>query len=177
MVFEGGLGKSYSNEIEGEIYGWWKESGCFLPSSRKPPPSSSPSPGVEASSSSRYYMPMPPPNVTGRLHMGHAMFASLQDVMCRYNRMRGRETLWSPGTDHAGIATQMIVERIVREEGTTREEMGREEFIERCWRHKEECGGEIVNQLMRMGASADWTRERLVPFFFLSSSSSSLLFN
>src|SRR6201995_512725 len=104
---------------------------------------------------------IPPPNVTGSLHMGHALNNTLQDILCRFERMRGRDVLWQPGTDHAGIATQMVVERqLMERQQPGRREMGREKFLERVWQWKEESGGTIVNQLKRLGASCDWTRER-----------------
>ena len=104
---------------------------------------------------------IPPPNVTGSLHMGHALNNTLQDVLCRFERMRGRDVLWQPGTDHAGIATQMVVERkLAAENKTDRRTMGREAFLKEVWRWKEESGGTIVNQLKRLGASCDWSRER-----------------
>jgi len=103
---------------------------------------------------------MPPPNVTGKLHMGHAMFATLQDIMVRYNRMRGRPTLWLPGTDHAGIATQMVVEKMLTAEGRDRRTMGREAFEAEVWSWKKQYGGFITQQLRRLGASCDWSRER-----------------
>ncbi len=104
---------------------------------------------------------IPPPNVTGSLHMGHALNNTLQDVLCRFERMRGRDVLWQPGTDHAGIATQMVVERQLMERHQPgRREMGREKFVERVWQWKEESGGTIINQLKRLGASCDWSRER-----------------
>ena len=103
---------------------------------------------------------MPPPNVTGSLHMGHALNHTLQDVLIRYYRMNGRDALWQPGTDHAGIATQMVVERMLDEEGTSRHDLGREKFLERVWEWKEESGGTIVNQLRRLGTTPDWDRER-----------------
>ena len=105
---------------------------------------------------------IPPPNVTGSLHMGHALNNTLQDIMIRYKRMLGQNVLWQPGMDHAGIATQMVVERKMAEDGTnvTRRDMGREKFIERVWEWKEESGGTIFNQLKRLGASCDWSRER-----------------
>ena len=105
---------------------------------------------------------IPPPNVTGALHMGHALDDTLQDILARYHRMRGRDVLWQPGMDHAGIATQMVVERQMAEDGTnvTRRDMGREAFVERVWRWKAESGGMILNQLRRLGASCDWSRER-----------------
>lgn len=102
---------------------------------------------------------MPPPNVTGSLHMGHALDNTLQDALIRYKRMRGFEAVWLPGTDHAGIATQVVVERLLRQEGKTRHDLGREAFLERVWRWKEESGGTILRQLKRLGASADWSRE------------------
>ncbi|MDQ6963733.1 MAG: valine--tRNA ligase [Mariprofundales bacterium] len=107
-----------------------------------------------------YCIVIPPPNVTGSLHMGHAFTFTLQDSLIRWQRMRGRATLWQPGTDHAGIATQMVVERLLDSEGVHRREMGRELFLERVWQWKEESGGTIVNQLKRLGASCDWSRER-----------------
>ena len=103
---------------------------------------------------------MPPPNVTGSLHMGHALNMTLQDVLTRYRRMQGRDALWQPGTDHAGIATQMVVERQLGEKGQTRHDLGREGFIDRVWAWKEESGNTITGQLRRLGASPDWPRER-----------------
>ncbi|MBV9530221.1 MAG: valine--tRNA ligase, partial [Bradyrhizobium sp.] len=104
---------------------------------------------------------IPPPNVTGSLHMGHALNNTLQDVLCRFERMRGRDVLWQPGTDHAGIATQMVVERqLMERQQLSRRDMGRRRFVERVWQWKEESGGTIVNQLKRLGASCDWSRER-----------------
>ena len=103
---------------------------------------------------------MPPPNVTGSLHMGHALNNTLQDVLTRYRRKTGRNALWQPGMDHAGIATQMVVERQLAEEGTDRRTLGREAFIERVWSWKAESGGAIGRQLRRLGASPDWSRER-----------------
>ena len=104
---------------------------------------------------------IPPPNVTGSLHMGHALNNTLQDILCRFERMRGRDVLWQPGTDHAGIATQMVVERQLMERQLPgRRDMGRKKFVERVWQWKEESGGTIINQLKRLGASCDWSRER-----------------
>src|SRR3974377_969046 len=104
---------------------------------------------------------IPPPNVTGSLHMGHALNNTLQDILCRYWRMRGRDVLWQPGTDHAGIATQMMVERqLMERQQPGRRAIGREKFLERVWQWKEESGGVIINQLKRLGASCDWSRER-----------------
>ena len=104
---------------------------------------------------------IPPPNVTGVLHMGHALNNTLQDILCRFERMRGRDVLWQPGTDHAGIATQMVVERQLAERGEPgRRALGRDRFLDRVWTWKAESGGAIVNQLRRLGASCDWSRER-----------------
>src|ERR1051325_4586794 len=108
-----------------------------------------------------YSIVIPPPNVTGSLHMGHALNNTLQDILCRFERMRGRDVLWQPGTDHAGIATQMVVERRLAEaKQPGRRELGREAFVEKVWAWKAESGGAIVNQLKRLGASCDWSRER-----------------
>ena len=104
---------------------------------------------------------MPPPNVTGSLHIGHALNMTLQDVIVRYWRMKGKDVLWQPGTDHAGIATQMVVEKQLMQEGvTTRSKLGREKFLNRVWEWKDKSGGTIINQLKRLGASADWDKER-----------------
>src|SRR5215204_6578220 len=108
-----------------------------------------------------YSIVIPPPNVTGSLHMGHALNNTLQDILCRFERMRGKDVLWQPGTDHAGIATQMVVERqLMERQEPSRRDMGREKFLERVWAWKAESGGTIVNQLKRLGASCDWSRER-----------------
>lgn len=149
---ERGLDKYDPASFESEIYAWWEQSGCFQPDATHLP-------GIGAEKKP-YVLPMPPPNVTGRLHMGHAIFVALQDVLARFHRMRGRPVLWLPGTDHAGIATQLQVEKQLLTEGTTREEVGREEFLKRVWAYKEEQGGFITKQLRSLGASADWSRER-----------------
>jgi valyl-tRNA synthetase len=107
-----------------------------------------------------FCMVIPPPNVTGRLHMGHALNNTLQDILARWRRMKGDDVLWLPGTDHAGIATQMVVERELQKEGGSRQALGREAFVERIWRWREEYGGAIIGQLKRLGASCDWSRER-----------------
>jgi valyl-tRNA synthetase len=107
-----------------------------------------------------YTIVIPPPNVTGSLHMGHALNNTVQDILCRFERMRGRDVLWQPGTDHAGIATQMVVERKLMERQIHRRELGREEFVRRVWEWKEESGGTIVRQLKSLGASCDWSRDR-----------------
>ncbi len=134
-------------EEEARLYAWWEENGWFKPETAD----------EDAES---YTISMPPPNVTGALHVGHALFTALEDLMIRYERMRGKAALWLPGTDHAGIATQLQVEKMLREEGTSREEVGREEFLHRTWAWKEQYGGRITRQLRRMGASCDWSRER-----------------
>ena len=116
---------------------------------------------VSGGKNTAYSIVIPPPNVTGSLHMGHALNNTLQDILVRFERMRGRDVLWQPGTDHAGIATQMVVERqLAADKQPSRRELGREEFLKRVWTWKEESGGTIVNQLKRLGASCDWSRER-----------------
>ncbi|HEY8381719.1 MAG TPA: valine--tRNA ligase [Microvirga sp.] len=115
---------------------------------------------ADRSGAKPYTIVIPPPNVTGSLHMGHALNNTLQDILCRFERMRGRDVLWQPGTDHAGIATQMVVERQLMERQLHRRDLGREEFVKRIWEWKEESGGTIVRQLKRLGASCDWSRER-----------------
>ena len=134
-------------EMEARLYKQWEEGGYFKPG-RKP-------------NAKPFTIVIPPPNVTGSLHMGHALNNTIQDVLVRFERMRGRDVLWQPGTDHAGIATQMVVERLLAKEGkTNRKEMGREAFLKRVWEWKEESGGIITQQLRRLGASCDWSRER-----------------
>ncbi len=136
-------------EVEGRIYKTWEEAGAF--NAGRP----------ERAGAKPYSIVIPPPNVTGSLHMGHALNNTLQDVLARFERMRGRDVLWQPGTDHAGIATQMVVERQLAERNEPgRREMGREAFLKRVWEWKAESGGTIVNQLKRLGASCDWSRER-----------------
>ena len=136
-------------EVEREIYADWEQSGAFKAGAID-----------KDGAKDSFAIVIPPPNVTGNLHMGHALNNTLQDVMVRYNRMKGKDTLWQPGTDHAGIATQMVVERQLAAEGISRHDLGREEFIRRVWRWKEKSGGSITNQLRRLGASCDWSRER-----------------
>lgn len=130
--------------IEQQWYQTWENKGYFAPSGEGTP----------------YSIMIPPPNVTGSLHMGHGFQESIMDALIRYHRMKGNNTLWQVGTDHAGIATQMVVERILGEEGKTRHDLGREKFIEKVWEWKEESGGNITRQLRRLGASPDWSRER-----------------
>ena len=147
MAEEFTMEKTYNPQaIEAETYKKWEESGAFAPKidkSKKP-----------------FTIVMPPPNVTGQLHMGHAMDATLQDSLIRYHRMKGDPTLWLPGTDHASIATEVRVVEKLRQEGLTKEQLGREGFLEHAWAWKREYGGRITRQLRRMGASCDWSRER-----------------
>ncbi|HYF90044.1 valine--tRNA ligase [Azospirillum sp.] len=133
-------------EVEEKHYRLWEDSGAFA---AQPQGNGKP-----------YTIMMPPPNVTGSLHMGHALTFTIQDVLTRYNRMRGRDALWQPGTDHAGIATQMVVERNLAKDGKTRHDFGRDAFIDKVWEWKAESGGTITRQLRRLGASPDWPRER-----------------
>ena len=136
-------------DVEGRIYRTWEQAGAFK--AGRP----------ERAGAPAYSIVIPPPNVTGSLHMGHALNNTLQDVLCRFERMRGKDVLWQPGTDHAGIATQMVVERqLMERQQPGRREMGREAFLKRVWEWKAESGGTIVNQLKRLGASCDWSRER-----------------
>ncbi len=141
------LPKSYQPEtVEEKWYQFWIEKGYFKAQakSHKPP----------------FSMVIPPPNVTGSLHMGHALNNTIQDIIARYKRMDGYNVLWLPGTDHAGIATQNVVEKMIAKEGISRHHLGRKKFIERVWKWKEESGSTIINQLKRLGASCDWSRER-----------------
>ncbi|MEA2736842.1 MAG: valyl-tRNA synthetase [Acetobacteraceae bacterium] len=133
-------------DIEPRLYAGWENAGSFAcdPGSNAPP----------------FTIMIPPPNVTGSLHMGHALTFTVQDVLIRWRRMQGRDALWQPGTDHAGIATQMVVERLLTAEGKDRRTMGRDAFLERVWQWKAESGGTITTQLRRLGASLDWPRER-----------------
>ncbi len=134
------------HQIEGKWYAFWIGHGCFTADSESPKPP--------------FSMVIPPPNVTGSLHMGHALNNTLQDIVTRYKRMAGFKALWVPGMDHAGIATQNVVERELAREGKHRDMLGREKFVERVWEWKEQSGGTIIEQLKRLGCSCDWTRER-----------------
>jgi valyl-tRNA synthetase len=137
--------KTYTPEhIEQRIYARWEQNGWFAPSGQGEP----------------YCIMIPPPNVTGTLHMGHAFQDTIMDALIRFHRMNGRDTLWQPGMDHAGIATQMVVERQLNAEGLSRQDLGRDAFVERVWAWKAESGGTIGRQLRRLGASVDWSRER-----------------
>lgn len=192
------------SSFESAIYQWWETSGCFDPDATKSKriqrqhqqqqqqqvlESKSNESSTKEQQEQPYVLPMPPPNVTGRLHMGHAIFVALQDVLARFHRMRGKTVLWTPGTDHAGIATQLQVEKLLlaeggrrratdeeiaaaaaaesqrgassKEESTSRSKLvGRTEFLEKVWEYKAEQGGAITSQLRSLGASADWKRER-----------------
>ncbi|MGQ0428348.1 MAG: valine--tRNA ligase [Gammaproteobacteria bacterium] len=139
------MDKTYSpRDIEERVYQAWEQAGLFAPAGEGPP----------------YCIVIPPPNVTGTLHMGHAFQDTIMDALARFHRMSGDRTLWQPGTDHAGIATQMVVERQLAAEGVGRRELGRESFIERVWQWKEQSGGTIARQMRRLGASVDWSRDR-----------------
>ena len=148
------LPKAYDfKKTEERLYKKWWDAGYFKPSNDPNEPGFDPD--IQP-----FVISIPPANVTGSLHLGHAMFVSLEDLMIRYHRMKGEPTLWVPGVDHAGIATQLQVENMLRKEGTSRKEIGREKFLERIWAWKEEYGGIITRQIRRLGASCDWDRER-----------------
>ncbi len=139
------MDKSYEpGDIEERVYQRWEKSGYFAPRGDGEP----------------YCIMIPPPNVTGTLHMGHAFQDTIMDALTRYHRMKGDRTLWQPGMDHAGIATQMVVERLLNKEGLSKRDIGREKFVERVWQWKEESGGQIANQTRRLGASVDWEHDR-----------------
>ncbi|MDN5280602.1 MAG: valyl-tRNA synthetase, partial [Clostridiales bacterium] len=141
------LPKAYDpSNVEAETYRKWEESNCFHAdeNSNKPP----------------FCIVIPPPNVTGMLTMGHVLNNTLQDILIRYHRMLGRETLWLPGTDHAGIATQNVVEKALAKEKVSRHDLGREKFLDKVWAWREKYGGIILSQLKRLGCSCDWERER-----------------
>src|SRR5215831_9100213 len=134
-------------EIEGRVFAEWMEGGYFHPEATGTP-------------AENYSIAIPPPNVTGALHMGHALNGAIQDALIRLNRMRGRNTMWILGTDHAGIATQAVVEKELRSEGIDRQELGREAFVERVWEWRSKYGSQIIEQYKRLGASCDYERER-----------------
>ncbi len=141
------LSKTYNPEaVEDKWYTWWLEQGYFH--------------GDPSKGGTPYCVVIPPPNVTGILHMGHALNNTIQDVLVRWRRMQGYNAVWIPGTDHAGIATQNVVERALKEEGKTRDDLGREAFLERVWEWRDQYGGTIKRQLMKIGVSCDWERER-----------------
>src|SRR6476620_6860950 len=140
------IDKTYQpSEVEGRIYAEWEAAGAFR--AGRP----------ERAGAKPYSIVIPPPNVTGRLHIGHALNNTLQDILARFERMRGKDVLWQPGTDHAGIATQLIVERQLAERQMSLIGLGREKFLEEVWKWKAESGGAIVAQQHRLGASADWS--------------------
>ncbi|MBW2644985.1 MAG: class I tRNA ligase family protein, partial [Deltaproteobacteria bacterium] len=141
------LSKAYEPEdVEKRWYTYWESEHLFT--------------ADDVSNKKPYSIVIPPPNVTGVLHMGHAHNNTLQDILCRYKRMQGYNVLWMPGTDHAGIATQNVVEKQLAIEGIDRHQLGRQKFIERVWEWRKEYGGAIIKQLKRLGASCDWDRER-----------------
>ena len=148
------ISKRYDfKSVESRLYQFWEENGFFKPTNDPNLPGHDPT-------KKPYVISIPPPNVTGVLHLGHVLFVTLEDLMIRHQRMKGVPTLWVPGTDHAGIATQLQVEMKLKEKGTSREEIGRNRFLEETWEWKEEHGGRIVEQIRRLGASCDWSRER-----------------
>ena len=139
-------GKYNPNEFEEKIYKNWEEKGYFKPSGNK--------------EKGTYCIMMPPPNVTGKLHMGHALDGTLQDILIRYKRMQGYNTLWLPGTDHSAISTEVKIVEKLKKEGIDKHDLGREKFLEEAWKWTEEYGGTIVKQQKRLGCSADWSRSR-----------------
>ena len=149
-------------EVEGKIYRLWEKSGFFNPD-RLPPIGAELRGRKKYRGTTRkksYCIVLPPPNITGSLHMGHALNAVIQDILIRRKRMQGYAALWLPGTDHAGIAAQNVVEKGLLKEGLTRFDLGREKFLEQMWAWKEICGSIILDQLKKMGASCDWSRTR-----------------
>lgn len=139
--------KQYDPKIaEPSAQSLWEEKKIYLPN--------------ESTTGNNFYIPIPPPNVTGNLHLGHALTLTVEDIMIRYHRMRGDSTVWVPGTDHAGIATQAQVEKRLEKNGTNRKALGREKFLDECWKWIDEYGGNIQKQIRQMGASVDWSKER-----------------
>ena len=146
MVIEN-MAKGYEpKDVEHKWYAYWEENNLFRADAR--------------SNKKPFCIVIPPPNVTGSLHMGHALNNTLQDILCRFKKMKGYNVLWQPGTDHAGIATQNVVEKDLAARGTDRHAIGREKFIELVWEWRKKYGGVIINQLKRLGCSCDWSRER-----------------
>jgi valyl-tRNA synthetase len=142
------LEKSFNpSSIESKWYAFWEEKGYYQC-------------GLDDEKEENFSILLPPPNVTGTLHMGHGFNQTLMDSLTRYHRMMGHNTLWQPGTDHAGIATQIVVERQLEQKGISRYDLGREKFLEKVWDWKEESGGKITKQMRRLGTSPDWSRER-----------------
>ena len=149
------LAKVYNpKQVEDKWYRYWEKKGHFAAQPNK--------------SKKPYSIVIPPPNVTGILHMGHALNNTIQDVLVRWRRMQGYEALWMPGTDHAGIATQNVVERKLYEQGIRKEDLGREKFLEEVWKWKEEYGSTIILQLKKLGCSCDWDRTRFTMDEYLS---------
>ena len=145
------LSKKYEpKKVEEKIYSFWEKGGYFKPKI-DPPAGGDKQP---------YTIVIPPPNVTGSLHMGHALNNTIIDILIRWQRMKGRTALYQPGKDHAGIATQNVVERELAKEGKTRQDLGREKFIERVWEWKDKYGNQITEQLKKLGCSCDWSRDR-----------------
>ena len=141
------LSKVYDpKQVEDRTYQFWLDGGYFH---AEPNPDKKP-----------YTIVIPPPNITGQLHMGHALDETLQDILIRFRRMQGYETLWLPGTDHASMATEAKIVNAMKEEGLTKEDLGREGFLERAWEWKRKYGGRIIEQLKKLGSSCDWERER-----------------
>ena len=134
--------KYIHSEVEDNIYSYWEKNQLFKPKKN----------------SKKYSIVIPPPNVTGSLHMGHALNNSIQDLLVRYYRMNNYETLWQPGTDHAGIATQALVEKKLEKDNLNKNDLGREKFIEKVWEWKNQYGDIIINQLKKLGCSCDWSR-------------------
>ncbi|MES2502241.1 MAG: class I tRNA ligase family protein, partial [Pseudomonadota bacterium] len=142
------LAKSFDPKaIESQWYAFWESKGYYAA-------------GLNPDVNDNFCILLPPPNVTGTLHMGHGFNQTLMDALTRYHRMRGANTLWQPGTDHAGIATQIVVERQLDAQGISRHDLGREKFLEKVWEWKEYSGGTITKQMRRLGTSPDWSRER-----------------
>lgn len=138
--------KYFPKDFEESIYKSWEKSGYFQPQVSK--------------TQENFFIPMPPPNVTDVLHVGHSLMLALQDIMTRYHRMKGDSTLLLPGTDHAGISTQVKVEQRLAKEGKDKSKMSRDEFLDECYKWNKEYGGKIQNQFRKMGASCDWTKEK-----------------
>src|SRR5437660_2004197 len=163
------LPKTYEPQaVEAKWYRFWEEGGYFKPQPNRDRKqfvadrlsAASRESGVGDLDRKTFVISMPPPNVTGALHLGHAITATVEDILIRYHRMRGDETLWVPGEDHAGIATQTVVERLLAQEGTDRHKIGREAFLERVWQWVRQYKSRIQDQHRRLGASCDWSRER-----------------
>ena len=152
--FAQGLDKSFDPKtIEIKWYAFWESKGYYAAGFNKPTESN---PEIK----DNFCILLPPPNVTGTLHMGHGFNQTLMDALTRYHRMKGDNTLWQPGTDHAGIATQIVVERQLDAQGVSRHDLGREKFLEKVWEWKEHSGSTITRQMRRLGTSPDWSRER-----------------